>query len=712
MKTMSNKNIPYTNFKQILLEYIRGKKYQPLTEKGLFQKLNITEKFHDLCHMILMDLVSEGVLEVKKKKYGLRVSSQELITGVIRVHAKGFGFVIPDHPSQCPQDVFIPRHLTDSAVDGDRVEVEINAASISSEKGLEGKVIAVLERGRTHIGGTISQITDRQIAYAYSPLLGSSKLIKVKSRKKTIVGDRVIMKVLEWGNEKTGPVAEISHYLGHISDPSIDISAAIEEFDLRGIFPPDAIEQAKAFGNSVPKSDLKKREDLTSETTITIDPETAKDYDDALSLTQDKKGHFHLGVHIADVSHYVSAGSPLDEEAVLRCNSTYFPGYCLPMLPHELSSNLCSLMEGVIRLTVSVLMEFDTDGNLLDYRVIRSYIKSAKRFTYEEAKDVLDGNLKSPHLKTLEQLVQLCLLLKRKRNERGSIDFALPELVIIVDEKGHPHQTKRVEYDITHQLVEEFMLKANEVVAKHLADQGKPVIYRIHEQPDPEDLDDFYALARSLGFSLPPKPTQKEIQELFEKARKTAYGQQLAVAFIRSMKLAFYSPEKVGHFGLALEYYTHFTSPIRRYIDLIIQRLLFNEQGKNLDVEKIAQNSSEKERLSFKAESSVKLLKKLRLLDHWTKEDPSKIYEAIITKIRQFGVYFEIQHLMLEGFLHISELENDFFVYNPIQNALVGRSSGKTHKVGDILQVRPLSIDLILLETHWELIVPKKLKRK
>lgn len=715
MKVMVRTHPNYDTFRQIILEYIRGKKYEPLGEKELFKKLSISLKFQALCRMILEDLVQEGIIKISKKKFSLHGPPRELMTGTIRVHVKGFGFVVPDHKIKYPQDIFIPKHLTDSAVDGDRVEVEVNGAS-TSEKGPEGKVIAVLERGRTHIGATIHHLAPakggKAMAYAYSPLLGNSKLIAVIPKKKTVIGDRVIIKVRNWGSEKEAPEGEISHFLGHISDPSCDIKCAIEEFDLRSVFPPEAIEQTLDWGREVPKAELKKREDLTTLTTMTIDPETAKDFDDALSISKDKKGIYHLGVHIADVAHYVSVGSPLDLEAVQRGNSTYFPGYCLPMLPHELSDHLCSLQPDVIRLTVSVLADFDKDGTMLSYKIVRSFIKSAKRFSYEEAKQVLDGELKSPHLDALKLMVELCMLLKNKRHERGSIDFALPELVIIVDEKGQPHKTKRVEYDITHQLVEEFMLKANEIVAKHLADKGKPVVFRVHEAPDKEDFDDFYAMARSLGFTLPAAPSQRDIQELFEKAKKTPFAQQLAVGFIRSMNLALYSPENIGHYGLALEYYCHFTSPIRRYTDLVIQRLLFDQEGKDLQIDKIAEIASERERISFRAESSVKLLKKLRLMEHWMKEEPLEVYEALITRIKPFGLFFDINHLMLEGFLHISELDNDYFVYNEPQNVLIGRSSGKVYRAGDTIKVRPTAIDLVLLESRWELDLPKKQRRR
>lgn len=635
----------------------------------------------------------------------------EVITGTLRMHPRGFGFVQPDHLSQCPKEIFIPKHLSDNAVDGDIVEVEINPNS-NWDKGPDGKIVSIVKRGRTHLGGTVHHTDPKDNLFVYCPLLGTSKLVVVHHGKKFKIGDRLILKVKEWGDENQPTLGEVSHFLGHISDPSVDTVAAIEEYDLRDAFSKAAVLQAKKWGQEVTKRDLKDREDFTALTTITIDPETAKDFDDALSLTRDKKGAYHLVVHIADVAHYVSPESPLDKEAVLRCNSTYFPGFCLPMLPHELSDNLCSLRPDVIRLTVSVLAEFDREGNLTHHRIVRSYIKSSKRFTYEEAKEVLDGKTKSPHLQTLNLMVELCHLLKQKRSDRGSIDFALPELVIIVDEKGDPTGTKYVAYDITHQLVEEFMLKANEIVAKSLADKGKTTVFRIHEEPTKENIEEFYTLARSLGFDLPQNPTQQDLQQLFEKAKTTPHGQQLSVGFIRSMKLAFYSSENVGHYGLALNYYCHFTSPIRRYTDLVIQRLLFNEEGKNLNLDKIALKCSEQERISFRAENSVKTLKKFRLLQKWMKQNPDQIYEAVVTRVKPFGLAFELPSLMLEGFLHISELENDYFTFNPKQTSLVGRSSGKTHKAGEALKVCPTSLDLILLESKWELITPKRRKKK
>jgi ribonuclease R len=692
------------NLSKSMLQFMSGKRYQPMSQSELFERLQIPEQQWEMCAHIITELIQSGTIHVEKNKLSIERKKEEVISGILRMHPKGFGFVIPDHPHECPQDIFIPKHATDNAVDGDHVEVALNTEAVS-DKGPEGKIVGILKRARKHLAGTIRQMTPHGQAVAYVPLLGISKpvIVHVASDVSLKVGDRVILNVKEWGTEKESTVCELSHILGNINDPKHDINAAIEEFDLRSTFPKSAVTQAKGYGKKVKVKELKKRLNLTKKECFTIDPDTAKDFDDALSLSKDRKGHYHLGVHIADVAHYVTVDSPLDKEALQRGNSTYLPGTCIPMLPEELSNELCSLKPDVDRLTVSVLMEFDRQGTLVNHQIARSVIKSQKRFTYFEAKDVLDGKKKSPHAKSLKLMVDLCMLLKKKRYERGSIDFALPEIVLLLDDKGQPQGIKKIEYDITHQLVEEFMLKANEVVALELNNRGKRLIYRVHEVPQEENMADFLQFARTLGFKISTPSTPADLQRLFEEAKKTSFFPQLSVAFIRSMRLAQYSPNNVGHFGLALEHYCHFTSPIRRYSDLIIERLLFDEEPEDLDLDKIAQHCSDQERVSFRAEVSVKTLKKLRLLHQYFQEDPARKYAAVVTKIKPFGLFFELQDLMLEGFLHISELENDYFIYDEKRQLLHGRSTGKVHRLGEPINVQLTHVDLIVLESGWML---------
>lgn len=687
------KNKIASNLTRTLLQYIQGKRYKPSTFKELTQTLDIATVHEPLLKEILDDLVEKGEVALQKQKYTLP-SSAELVTGTISVHPKGFGFV----KCEIGPDVFIPRHALADAVDGDTVEVEVNP--IVSAKGPEGIVIAILKRSRTHLAGTIVKKTARHYI-AYAPLLGIEKPVKVKSKKALKEGDRIICKVISWHNDEDVVEGEMTRHIGHISDPSVDIQAAVEEFELPDGFSREAIEEAKSFGK---RAQDKKRRDITDWEVVTIDPDTAKDYDDAISLMRDERGHYVLGVHIADVSHYVQPGSHLDREAYLRCNSTYFPGTCVPMLPEELSNELCSLKPKVVRLTQSVFAEFDSHGELIDYRIERTAIKSKKRFTYKEALAVLEKKKKSPHEALLLRMVELCHLLKKKRFERGSIDFSMPDDVIIVDEKGVPQKIERIEYDITHQMIEEFMLKANEIVARHLAKEGKMLIYRVHEQPAAESFQDFYNFARSLGFQLPASPTHLDIQKLFAEAKDSPLLPQLSVSFIRSMRLAAYSSENLGHYGLALEHYCHFTSPIRRYTDLIIQRLLFNELPESADLDAIAAACSEKERISFRAESSVVLLKKLRLAGTYFEADPTRIYPAIITRVKPFALFFEVPLFDLEGSIHVSKLGNEYYEFNAARMSFRGSRTGKTFTGGQQIFVRLDRIDYILQQSEWAMV--------
>lgn len=721
---MTDDRFSYQNLKKKILKHLKDKHYKPLNTKNLLQNLEIPVEFQQVGEKALASLQEEGILHMKGHKWSVinqnrskknepprskDLSSKEIFQGSIKIHPKGFGFVKTKETNRYREDIFIPRRLTEGAIDGDEVRIEVEP--ILTEKGPEGKVVSILQRKHTHLVGTIYRSGHSGSFEVYSLLLGLDKLISVPNDKKYKIGDKVEVLIHHWGHEKSGPQGRITKKLGTISDYSADISVSIHEFGLTEKFPSFVTKQAVKWGNQVSTKELKNRVDFSQIITFTIDPETAKDFDDALSITKDQKGNYHLGVHIADVAHYVPEGSKLDVEAFHRGNSTYFPGFCLPMLPPELSDNLCSLKPEVVRLTISVSMILDPEGELLSYQIDRSFIRSSKRFTYEEAKMVLDKKTSSPYEESLKLLVELCLLLKKKRYDRGSIDFSLPELIVLVDQKGKPYGTKRVEYDITHQLVEEFMLKANEVVAKHLVKQGKPVLFRIHEEPSNEDFSQFYTIAAVLGHPLSAKPSQKELQAFFEKVQATPYAQQLAVSFIRSLKAARYSPENCGHYGLALENYCHFTSPIRRYIDLVIQRLLFNEASPQLNYEQIAQHCSEKERISFKAESNVKLLKKLRLLDQWKTTKEKTSFNAFIVKVKPFGISFEIEELALEGFLHISELENDYFTFDEAHNALVGQSTKISHHLGKIIQVKPINIDLIILQVQWELAIPEKQRR-
>lgn len=623
------------------------------------------------------------------------------LVGTLHAHPRGFGFVTltPPHPT-FQKDVFIPKAFMHRAVDGDTVEIQLDGIS---EKGPEGRVIAIVRRGKTHLAGTILSVSSKG-AVAYVPLLGKGRFAQVALPKKgkLVVGDRVVLHVLEWGEGHEDTHCELAHKIGSIDEPSCDVPAAIEEFALRGDFPIEVIEEAQSFGKRVYPRDLAGRENLCDLETVTIDPKSAKDFDDAISLSEDSKG-YRLIVHIADVSHYVRLGSFLDDEAALRGNSTYFPGFCLPMLPHELSDHLCSLKPGVQRLAVSVFLDFSKTGTLRKSRIARTVIRSDKRFSYEDAMEILEGKKKSPHAPLLHRMVELCEKLKKKRSERGSVDLAVPGIELRVDQEGNPQGIDIVEYDITHQMIEEFMLKANEVIAMSLTRANVGVAYRVHEEPSAADLQGFVLMARSFGLRVSDEPTSEELQELFLEAKGKPYSAQLSVAFIRSMKLATYSSGNIGHYGLKLEFYCHFTSPIRRYADLIVHRALFEGAPEEEVLQALTERCSRQERVSARAEASVTLLKKLRLLERYEKEDPGRSYKAVITQAKPFGLIFEVSELMLEGFLHISTLGEDYYVLERSGMALQGRHTGERFACGDMIVVSLEASDLITGECRWEM---------
>jgi ribonuclease R len=631
--------------------------------------------------------------------------TKKIYTGILRTNPRGFGFVQLQN-SKLP-DIFISKANIAKAIDGDTVEIQLLPGLKFKDKGPEGKVVKVVKRERKLLAATVEYKKDASYRL-FSPLLGMEKILSLTTTKHDLqVGDRIIIKI----HAKTDVVSFVKT-IGSINDPSIDVTAAIAEFDIQEKFSKKAIIEAKEYGSTVTPEDKTGREDFTKLHCITIDPDTAKDFDDAISLTQDDDGHYHLGVHIADVAHYIHPDTALDADAYLRGNSTYFPGTVAPMLPHELSSHLCSLKPNVTRLCASVLMDFDTNGNIYNYRICRSYIKSKKRLTYKEALTLLDSNKKTKIVHQLKLMKKLALHLKNQRFDRGSIDFALPEAKVIVDDEGNPQGIEIIPYDITHQMIEEFMLKANEITALHLSKTGKMLIYRVHEEPNEEDFTDFIATARALGFTMPPTPNHHDFQQLFLEAKTSPHHHRLSISFIRTMRLAQYSPDNIGHYGLSLEHYCHFTSPIRRYSDLIAQRLLFHEAIPKKDLTSIADTCSSRERISFGAETSVIQIKKLRLLQQYHSEDKNKVYSAKVTKIKPYFIYFEIKECMLEGSLHISELLDDYYIFDDDSLMLKGENTGVQYHIGKTISVLISSIDLIHQQVKWKVQLKSNLKKR
>ncbi|MEC8306695.1 MAG: ribonuclease R family protein [Chlamydiota bacterium] len=624
-------------------------------------------------------------------------SSPSLIEGTIQVHVRGFAFVSPsDHSA----DIFIPKIHKGGAVSGDQVMVQLLPFQ---KKGNEGKVVEIISRAKSDWVGVVYARNEAGDALIYLPSMGENKAARIDKNlaSRLDIGDRLLLRVTDWKEENEPAECTILESMGTIDQAEGDIPSAILDFGLAKDFPKSVLKEAAKHGKQVKKKELQGRVDLSALEAVTIDPDTAKDFDDALSLTCDQRGHYHLGVHIADVSHYVTPGSALDDEAKQRGNSTYFPQCCLPMLPESLSNNLCSLREGVNRLTVSVLAELNADGHLLSARVVKGWIKSRKRLTYGEAAMILNGTLSSPHKALLHRLAALCKVLKKQRRARGSIEMSLPEIVLMCDESGMPCNYQVHPYDITHQLVEECMLKANEIVARFLVEERGNAIFRIHDKPDRESLESFYSLVRRLGYRLPKEPSSEQIQKVLDQAIQKEGGDQLVIAFIRTMKMAIYSHKNEGHYGLALDNYLHFTSPIRRYTDLVVHRLL-DAPNDEKELMEVARECSEKERLSFKAEMQVMKLKKLRLLDKYHREESDRWYQGLITQVRPFGFAFEVSPLGWEGFIHVADLP-DHYHYVAKKEQLVDTKRKTLFSVGNKIDLRLASVDLIQCQTRWTL---------
>jgi ribonuclease R len=624
----------------------------------------------------------------------MKLEKEKSLQGKFFLHIKGFGFVQPidsDHP-----EIFIPPKKNKNAITGDIVLVKVLT---KSTRGFEGIIEEVIKRERDEFVATV--IDDEGPNYLlFSPLIGEDKEIYLpKAKNKFLIGDRLIIKINDYQDQVLR--CELISFLGNISDPSIDIKVAILAHRIRNEFPKSVLQEAALC--KIEKKDYEGRIDLRDIETITIDPTTAKDFDDAITLSKDEGGNFLLGVHIADVSHFVKKGSKLDMEAFHRANSTYFPSKVVPMLPENISNNLCSLVEGEDRLTVSVLLEIDKDGNVLDKEISKTVINSNKRFTYEEAFEILSKNKKNPHLVLLKNMQELCHILKKKRSDRGSVELSLPDTQIICDKEENPTHIQTHFYDITHQMIEECMLKANETVAQYLTEKNLGGIFRVHDEPDSTNFENFFTFLRILGYNLPSKPTSKDIADIFIRAKQSPHIEQIAVKYIRSQKLAVYSPDNIGHYGLRLDNYSHFTSPIRRYSDLIVHRILFEGPYEPLELKAVADRCSENERKSFVAETSVVKLKKYRLLDSYFDEDVDREYKGIITNVSPKGITFDLLELGIDGSISMRALEDDYYIFDEKKMILTGRHKGFIYRLGDPLRLKLEAIDLVFVEAEWSI---------
>ena len=695
--------------KEKILEVLDDKKDAvTLIEINDLMGLKTAEELKELSDQ-LIKLEEENILYItKKEKYILYKNCPFFKIGKLSVNKKGFGFVILDRE----EDLYIDKENLNGAVHDDYVLAEITKSGIKRE----GRVLKILNRQLDNLVGEILIKNNKKIIDLDDDKVNLILELDQESAKDCVEGSKVHLKILkELGKRKY--LVAVDKILGHKNDPGVDILSIAYKFNIQTDFSEEVLKEVEEIPTEVSKEEKVGRRDLTAEVIFTIDGADTKDIDDAISLEL-KGDNYLLGVHIADVSYYVKENTALGDTALLRGTSSYLADTVIPMLPHKLSNGICSLNEGVERLTISCVMEIDTKGNVVDYDIFPSVIKSRKKMTYSKVNDIIVRNIIDPEYEVyadiLKEMNVLAKILRKKKNNRGYINFDLDEAKIIQDENGKAIDvTRRVRED-GECLIEDFMIVANETVAEHISNMELPFIYRVHAEPNSEKIDDFANLVKIFGYkintnmiNLTPKTMQNVLDELDDKPEFTILSSML----LRSMKKAVYSKDNIGHFGLASKNYTHFTSPIRRFPDLTVHRLLrtylFNH---DLSIDtvryydqalvQIADMSSEREVASINAERDVFDMKAAEYMEQHIGEE----YDGIITSVTNFGFFVELDNL-IEGLVHVNTLKGDYYNYVEDLLAMIGKSTKKMYQIGQKVRVRvenaskaTANIDFVLVE--------------
>lgn len=683
-----------------VLELLESEPFRTFKAKEIQRLLNIPQNKYQSLRDTLRALVRSGdVAKLRKNRYGTGKKSNEIV-GELRVNSQGYGFV--SWPKG--DDIFISMKNMGQALHGDKVRVRLFATT--SGKSVEGQIVEVIERARETIVGTFRW--GRKYGFVVPDELKIQRDVVVSSGDDMGAqeGQKVVCKIEEWEHRGMNPAGRVIEILGYPDEAGVDIKSLVHRHEIPSTFEDFLLKQADSIPAKITKEEMERRLDLRDEEIFTIDPEDAKDFDDAISLDKLETGNWRLGVHIADVSFYVHEKSAIDKEAFKRGTSVYLVDRVIPMLPERISNELCSLEEGKDKLTYSVLMTLSPQGKLLSYDIKESIIHSKKRFNYKEAQQVLDGELESSFAKTLQDMYALSQTLIKKRRDRGSIDFDTIEVEIPLNEKGEPITIRPRVRLATNRLVEEFMLLANETVAKHVGlvlkeklKQEPPFVYRIHESPDLPSVMELIQMAHAFGITIEP-PTKivprffQNVTKLFENHPAESVLQD---QLLRTMMKAKYSPANVGHFGLAYRYYTHFTSPIRRYPDLMVHRLLKKYARKEFDasslfyqdLEKSCQKCTDNEIRAQMAERDSIKLKQIQFLEKHIDDE----FEGVIVRIVNFGFFVELPDLQIDGLVHIASLGDDYYIVDEKNYKLYGQSSGHEFRLGEKIKVKLERVD-------------------
>ncbi|MBS4536619.1 ribonuclease R [Clostridium sp. D2Q-14] len=702
------------NSKEKLVEFMKEQAYKPMNKNELADIFDIDKGQLKDFYKVLDEMEKEGhIVRTREENYGVP-EKMNLVLGKIQGNAKGFGFLIPENNEF--RDVFISPNDMNGALHNDKVLVRLNKIG-SDNKKPEGEVIRIIERGNKKIVGTYEKSKNFGFVVPDDEKMSMDIFVPKSQSNGAKHDDKVVVEISKWPEKRRSPEGTIIEILGNVHDVGTDILSIVRKYNLNESFPKEVIQEAENIREEIPESEINRRLDLREETIITIDGADAKDLDDGVSIEKLSNGNYKLGVHIADVTHYVKENLELDKEALKRGNSVYLVDRVIPMLPKRLSNGMCSLNPHVPRLTLSVLMIIDNNGNVKESKIRESVIESKARMTYKDVSDILENENKelmekySEFIDDFKIMSELSKILRDRRERRGSIDFDFDEAKVILNEEGKAIDVKKYERRISNRLIEEFMLVCNETVAEYMYHTETPFIYRTHEDPDDEKIEEFKKFIYNFGYELKTEDDlhPKELQSLLEKIEGKKEETIINTIMLRSLKKAEYSTHKKGHFGLAAKYYTHFTSPIRRYSDLMIHRIIkwfINNEindTKLVKLEKklpkIAEQTSATERIADGAERETNELKMVEYMS----ERLGEVYEGIISGVTSFGLFVELDNT-IEGLVHVSTLTDGYYIYDELNYSLVEERTKKTYRIGDVVKIKVANTNIAKREIDFLLV--------
>jgi len=690
-------DIIYNERKKRVEEFFNDKNYRPMKYKEIAHILQVPKEDRADFKKILAELQEECKIYVDNKgKY--KLGGENLIVGTFVGNQKGFGFVVVEGEDE---DIFIGADNVGGAVNKDIVSVRLLPLHEQTGRRKEGKVVSIIERGNDEIIGEYSKCKNFGFVIADDKKFGTDIHIQQKYSMGAVTGHKVVVKIIEYGDGNINPEGKVVEILGHKNDPGVDIMSVVKANGIPCEFPDDVMKQVEKIPDHVLEEEKQGRKDIRNLPTVTIDGEDAKDLDDAITLSREGDGYF-LGVHIADVTHYVTEKSPLDKEALKRGTSVYLVDRVIPQLPHALSNGICSLNQGVDRLALSCFMHIDKNGNVTDHEIVETLINVDRRMSYTdvnkivELKDVDKREEYKDFVEMFETMQEAAEVLRNKRSKRGSIDFDFPETKITLDEKGRPIEIKPYERNKATRIIEDFMLIANETVAEDFFWRESPFVYRTHENPDEEKITKLGIFINNFGYSIKGSNDEihpKELQKLLKKIENTPEEALISRLTLRSMKQAKYSIKNEGHFGLATKYYCHFTSPIRRYPDLQIHRIIKESLKSGLSPKRlkhynkilpeVANHSSITERRADEAEREVEKLKKVQYMKQFIGET----FEGVVSGMNTWGVYVELPNTV-EGMVRLADIEGDYYIYDEEKYRVYGEHTKKTYELGQKVKIK------------------------